>query len=71
MLRSVKSLEGSAIGATDGAVGKVKDFYFDDQAWVVRYLIVDTRRATSVTMATPTTGADPVFGATVIIQARS
>jgi hypothetical protein len=42
MLRSVKSLEGVAIGATDGEIGKVKDFYFDDQAWVVRYLVVDT-----------------------------
>jgi len=42
MLRSVKSLEGFAIGATDGAFGKVKDVYFDDQAWVIRYLVVDT-----------------------------
>jgi hypothetical protein len=42
MLRSVKSLEGFAIGATDGIFGKVKDFYFDDEAWVVRYLVVDT-----------------------------
>jgi hypothetical protein len=42
MLRSVKSLEGFAIGATDGTFGKLKDFYFDDQAWVIRYLVVDT-----------------------------
>ena len=42
MLRSVKSLEGFAIGATDGAIGKVKDFYFDDEAWVIRYVVVDT-----------------------------
>jgi len=42
MLRSVKSLEGFAIGATDGAIGKVKDFYFDDEAWVVRYVVVNT-----------------------------
>jgi hypothetical protein len=42
MLRSVKSLEGFAIGATDGAFGKVKDFYFDDEAWVIRYIVVDT-----------------------------
>jgi hypothetical protein len=43
MLRSVKSLEGYAIGATDGRFGKITDFYFDDAAWVVRYLVVDTR----------------------------
>ena len=42
MLRSAESLEGFAIGATDGAIGKVKDFYFDDESWVIRYLIVDT-----------------------------
>jgi hypothetical protein len=42
MLRSVKSLEGFAIGATDGAIGKVKDFYFDDEAWVIRYVVVNT-----------------------------
>jgi hypothetical protein len=42
MLRSVKSLEGFSIGATDGAIGKVKDFYFDDEAWVIRYAVVST-----------------------------
>jgi hypothetical protein len=41
MLRSVKDLEGYSVGATDGDIGHVKDFYFDDRAWVVRYLIVD------------------------------
>jgi len=35
-------MEGLAIGATDGTIGKVKNFYFDDQAWVVRYLVVRT-----------------------------
>jgi hypothetical protein len=42
MLRSVKSLEGFSIGATDGAIGTVKDFYFDDEAWVIRYAVVNT-----------------------------
>jgi len=42
MLHNVKSLEGLAIGATDGDFGKIKDFYFDDQSWVIRYLVVDT-----------------------------
>jgi hypothetical protein len=26
----------------DGAVGHIRDFYFDDLTWVVRYLVVDT-----------------------------
>ena len=42
MLRSMKDLEDYAIRATDGIIGHVKDFYFDDKAWVIRYLIVDT-----------------------------
>ena len=42
MLRTMKSMEGYAIGALDGAIGHVKDFYFDDEAWVVRYLVVET-----------------------------
>lgn len=42
MLHSLKDLEGYTIGATDGEVGHVKDFYFDDHAWAVRYLVVET-----------------------------
>ena len=42
MLRSMKDLEGYAIGATDGPIGQVSDFYFDDDRWVIRYLVVDT-----------------------------
>jgi uncharacterized protein YrrD len=42
MLRSLQDLEGYTIAATDGDVGEVKDCYFDDEAWVVRYLLVET-----------------------------
>jgi len=42
MLRSVKQLYGDKLGASDGEIGHVKDFYFDDQKWVVRYLVADT-----------------------------
>jgi len=42
MLRSMKELENYAIHATDGTIGHVKDFYFDDETWVIRYLVVDT-----------------------------
>ena len=41
MLRSIKHLYRSKLGATDGDIGHVQDFYFDDQNWVVRYVIVD------------------------------
>jgi len=42
MLQSIKQLYGNKIGASDGDIGQVKDFYFDDQSWVVRYLVADT-----------------------------
>ena len=42
MLRNVKDLRGYAILATDGVIGKVDDFYFDDEDWGIRYLVVDT-----------------------------
>jgi len=42
MLRSMKDLEGYAIGAIDGNVGHVNDFLFDDDAWVIRYFVVKT-----------------------------
>lgn len=42
MLRSIKQLYGDKLGASDGDIGQIKDFYFDDQNWAIRYLIVDT-----------------------------
>ena len=42
MLRDVKNMCGFAIEATDGALGHIDDFYFDDEAWVLRYLVVET-----------------------------
>jgi hypothetical protein len=42
MLRSVKQLYGNHLGASDGEIGQVKDFYFDDRTWAVRYVIADT-----------------------------
>jgi hypothetical protein len=42
MLRSMKDLHGFTIGATDGDIGSVKEFYFDDVSYTVRYAVVDT-----------------------------
>ncbi len=44
MLRNLKDIELCTITATatDGDIGQVKDLYFDDQSWVVRYLVVET-----------------------------
>jgi sporulation protein YlmC with PRC-barrel domain len=42
MLRSIKQLYGKKLGASDGDIGHVKDFYFDDEHWAVRYVVADT-----------------------------
>src|ERR1051326_1830479 len=42
MLRSIKPLYGNQLGALDGEIGHVRDFYFDDQNWAIRYLVADT-----------------------------
>jgi sporulation protein YlmC with PRC-barrel domain len=42
MLRQTKDLQNLSISATDGAIGDVKDLYFDDEAWTIRYLVVET-----------------------------
>ena len=42
MLRSLKALDGFTLTATDGELGHVKDIYFDDANWTVRYFEVDT-----------------------------
>ncbi|MDP4266111.1 MAG: PRC-barrel domain-containing protein [Bacteroidota bacterium] len=42
MLQSLNSLIGYKIHATDGFLGKVDEFFFDDEFWVVRYIVVDT-----------------------------
>ena len=42
MLRSIKQLYGDSLRAADGEVGHIKDFYFDDRSWAIRYVVVDT-----------------------------
>jgi sporulation protein YlmC with PRC-barrel domain len=42
MLRSLQDLENCSIRAIDGEIGHVKDFFFDDETWVIRYLVVET-----------------------------
>lgn len=42
MLRSVTQLTGYRIAALDGTAGTLREVYFDDTDWTVRYLVVDT-----------------------------
>ena len=42
MLRNSAHLKGFTIRATDGELGTVDQFYFDDETWAIRYLVVET-----------------------------
>ncbi|SLN62535.1 PRC-barrel domain-containing protein [Oceanibacterium hippocampi] len=42
-LRSANEVEGYHIEALDGEIGHVEDFLVDDETWVVRYMVIDTR----------------------------
>jgi hypothetical protein len=42
MLNKAKTLKGYKLYSLDGEIGKVKEFYFDDQHWAIRYLVADT-----------------------------
>jgi hypothetical protein len=42
MLNKAKTLKGYKLKSLDGEIGKVKEFYFDDHHWTIRYLVADT-----------------------------
>lgn len=41
-LHSTRDVRGYAIQARDGEIGAVDEFLIDDQAWVIRWIVVDT-----------------------------
>ena len=42
MVRSLRQLYGKKLRASDGDIGHVRDFYFNDQQWAIRYVVADT-----------------------------
>lgn len=42
MLTKIKDLTGYTLHCRDGVIGRVKEFFFDDLHWAIRYLIADT-----------------------------
>jgi hypothetical protein len=39
---SMSQLKNFTLAAADGEIGRVRDLYFDDDTWTVRYLVLDT-----------------------------
>jgi hypothetical protein len=42
MLEKASTLKGYTLDSLDGDIGNVRDFYFDDRSWTVRYVLADT-----------------------------
>ncbi|MDP4248220.1 MAG: PRC-barrel domain-containing protein [Bacteroidota bacterium] len=42
MQQRVSAMIGRIIRATDGDLGKVHEFYFDDVTWTIRYMVAET-----------------------------
>lgn len=42
MLRSVQKLHGYHIQANDGDIGRVEEFFYDDEKWKIRFLVAST-----------------------------
>jgi hypothetical protein len=59
MLRSMKDMEDNTIGAADGIIGRVKDFYFNDDAWVIRYLVVEAGEGQRKVLISPISIGQP------------
>ena len=41
MWTTEQTLKGYNLQSLDGKIGTVKEFYFDDQYWTIRYLVAD------------------------------
>jgi uncharacterized protein YrrD len=44
VLHLARKVRGATIHATDGEIGTLEDFFFEEDGWTVRYLLVDTGR---------------------------
>ena len=42
MLNKAKTLTGYKLHSLDGDIGGIKEFFFDDHHWTIRYLVADT-----------------------------
>ena len=43
MLRKLKNLRKSLVQSkSEENIGEIRDFYFDDRDWIIRYLVIDT-----------------------------
>ena len=42
MLKLISHIKDLTLHATDGEIGHIQEFYFDDESWTIRYFVVNT-----------------------------
>ena len=42
MMHLAHKVTGATVKGTDGEIGTLEDFYFEEDRWTIRYLLVDT-----------------------------
>jgi len=42
MLIKIKAFKDYTLDSLDGEIGRIKEFYFDDRHWTIRYLVAET-----------------------------
>jgi len=64
MLRSINKIIGYTIQATDGELGIVEDFLFDDGLWIIRHLVIkqEERHGARHVLICPDRLKEPVWG---------
>lgn len=71
-LLSTKQAGGYTIEAVDGPIGQIRDFVFDDETWLIRYLTIDTREwrqsESESEMLLPTESVDSIDSAASTIS---
>lgn len=69
-LLSTKQAGGYTIEAVDGPIGQIRDFVFDDETWLIRYLTIDTREwwQSESEMLLPTESVDSIDSAALTIS---
>ena len=64
MLHRTIKVAGFHVYATDGSIGHVDDFLFDESTWKIRYLVIDTSNwiggKTVLVSSTVITAVNPV-----------
>ena len=43
-MQNINELKNYVLQASDGAIGRCRDFLFDDRHWTIRYMVADTRK---------------------------